>query len=365
MRFASFEAARYRACAPRLLRLRAIALALRGPPTLIERSYSPERLYNNRKMKVLYLKEADVERLVAVPEVIDVLDQAFRDQATGRAFTNPRTRLRMRGGTLHMMAAAIPGYFGYKAYTVAAGKARFQFFLFEAQTAELVAIMEADRLGQIRTGAATGLATRILSNPDAAEAAIFGTGWQAETQLLAMDAVRNLKRVWVVNRSPERRETFIAKMQDHVKARIAPAGSAEQAVRSSQIVTAITSSREPVFRGEWVHAGQHINAVGGNMLLRREIDDETLLRAHRIVVDSLDQAKNEAGEFLGVIETGRLHWEDFVELRDLAAGWKPGRTSSEDITLFKSQGLALEDVAIGKLVYERALERGMGARLEI
>jgi ornithine cyclodeaminase/alanine dehydrogenase-like protein (mu-crystallin family) len=300
-----------------------------------------------------------------VAEVIDALDQAFRDQATGRAFTNPRTRLRMPGGALHMMAAAIPGYFGYKAYTVAGGKAQFQFFLFDAQTAELMAIMEADRLGQIRTGAATGLATRILSNPDAGEAALFGAGWQAETQLLAMDAVRNLSRVWIVNRKPERREAFIARMQPRVKATLVPAGSPEQAVGSSQIVTTMTSSREPVFKGEWVHAGQHINAAGGNMLLRREIDDETLLRAHRIAIDSIEQAKEEAGEFLGVIESGRRHWEDVVELRDLAAGWKPGRTSRDDITLFKSQGLALEDVAIGKLVYERAREREMGTRLEV
>jgi len=316
-------------------------------------------------MKVLYLKEEDVERLVSVSDVIDALELAFRDQATGRAYTNPRTRLRMPGGTLHMMAAAIPGYFGYKAYTVAAGKAQFQFFLFEAQTAELVAIMEADRLGQIRTGAATGLATRILSNPGAGDAALFGAGWQAETQLLAMDAVRNLQRVWVVNRKPERREAFIARMQPRVKARLVPAGSAEEAVRSSQILTTMTSSREPVFKGEWVHAGQHINAAGGNMLLRREIDDETVLRAHRIVIDSIEQAKEEVGEFLGVIESGRRHWEDVVELRDLAAGWKPGRTSPDDITLFKSQGLALEDVAIGKLIYERAVGQGLGTRLEI
>ena len=127
----------------------------------------------------------------------------------------------------------------------------------------------------------------------------------------------------------------------------------------------MTSSREPVFKGEWVHAGQHINAAGGNMLLRREIDDETVLRAHRIVIDSIEQAKEEVGEFLGVIESGRRHWEDVVELRDLAAGWKPGRTSPDDITLFKSQGLALEDVAIGKLIYERAVGHGLGTRLEI
>src|SRR6185369_3332644 len=193
---------------------------------------------------MLYLKEEEVEQLVSVPEVIDALDTAFRDQASGRAWNNVRNRLRLPGATLHMMAGAIPGYFGYKAYTVTAGKANFLFFLFSAQTTDLLAIIEADALGQKRTGAASGLATRILSKPDATEATIFGAGWQAESQLLAIDAVRKLKRVFIVNKRPERRETFMKKMQPQVKAELVPAGSPEDAVRASQIVTTITSSRE-------------------------------------------------------------------------------------------------------------------------
>src|SRR5436190_14955597 len=146
----------------------------------------------------LYLKEQDVEQLVSVPETIDILDTAFRDQATGRAWTNPRNRLRLPGATLHMMAGAIPGYFGYKSYTVAAGNTRFFFFLYSAETTDLLAMIEADALGQIRTGAASGLATRILSRADARYATIFGAGWQAESQLLAIDAVRKLKRISIV-----------------------------------------------------------------------------------------------------------------------------------------------------------------------
>src|SRR5256712_8675453 len=144
-------------------------------------------------MKTLYLKENDVEQLVSVPEVIEALDAAFRDQAAGRAWTNSRNRFRMPGTTLHMMAASIPGYFGYKAYTVTAGKAQFFFFLYSAQTTDLLAMIEADALGQKRTGAATGLATRILSQPDVTNPTLFGPGCQAETQLLAIDAVRQLK----------------------------------------------------------------------------------------------------------------------------------------------------------------------------
>jgi alanine dehydrogenase len=316
-------------------------------------------------MKTLYLKEHDVEELVSVPEVIDALDAAFRDQAAGRAWTNPRNRLRLPGITLHMMAGAIPGYFGYKAYTVAAGKTQFFFFLYSAQTAEMLAIIEADALGQRRTGAASGLATQFLARPDATEAVLFGAGWQAETQLLAIDAVHTLKRVWIANRTPERRKTFIAKMQPRVKAELAPANSAEEAVKQSQIVITITSSREPVLKGEWLQPGVHINAAGGNLLLRREIDDDAVMRANRIVVDSIEQSKIESGEFVGVIETGRRHWEDFVELRDIVAGLKPGRTTPSDITLFKSGGIALEDVAIAKLVYERAVERGIGRKLDV
>ena len=314
---------------------------------------------------MLYIKEAEVEHLVSVPEVVDMLDSAFRDQAVGRAWTNPRNRLRLPGATLHMMAGAIPGYFGFKAYTVAAGKAKFLFFLYSAQTVDLLAMMEADALGQMRTGAASGLATRLLSRTESRQMTLFGAGWQAQSQLLAINAVRDLKRVFIVNRKSERRDAFINKMQPQVKAELVAASSPEEAVRSSDIVTTITSSREPVLKGEWLQPGVHINGAGGNLLLRREFDDEVVLRSTRLVVDSIEQAKIESGEFLGVIESGRRHWEDFIELRDIVAGLKPGRTNLSDITLFKSGGVALEDVAIAKAVYERALERKAGRELEI
>src|SRR5439155_19639011 len=131
------------------------------------------------------------------------------------------------------------------------------------------------------------------------------------------------------------------------------------------VIVTITSSREPVLKGEWLQPGAHINAAGGNLLLRPEIDDEVVMKSNRLVVDSLEQSKIESGEFLGVIESGRRHWEDFVELRDVVAGFKPGRTSPSDITLFKSGGVAIEDVAIGKVVYERAVERKAGRPLEL
>jgi ornithine cyclodeaminase/alanine dehydrogenase-like protein (mu-crystallin family) len=216
----------------------------------------------------------------------------------------------------------------------------------------------------LKDGKATGLATRLLANLDAREAVLFGAGWQAETQLLAMTAVRKLDRVSIVNRNAARREAFIAKMQPLVNAKLIAASSPERAVRDSHIVTTITNSRDPVVKGEWLQPGQHINAAGGNMLLRSELDEAAILRADRLVVDSIEQAKLEAGEFVAPIESGRRHWQDFIELRQLF-GDHPGRRDPAEITLFKSLGIALEDVAIGKLVYERALERGLGRPLSL
>ena len=313
-------------------------------------------------METLYLKEQDVAQLVTVTETIDVLEQVFRDYAAGKAINNSRNRLKMPGATLHIMPGAIPGYFGYKAYTSAMGRLQFFFFLFAGNT-DLLAMMEANALGEIRTGAATGLATRIMANPDASEAVLFGAGWQAQSQLLAMDAARSLKRVWLVNRDSKRRDAFIQKMQPQVKAKLEPAESAETAVGSSQIVTTITSTRDPVLLGRWLQPGTHINAAGGNLLLRREVDDDAVMRSNHLVVDSIEQSKLEAGEFVGVIESGRRHWDDFIEMKDVVAGFKPGRTNASDITLFKSLGLAIEDVAIGKVIYERAVKQGVGKKV--
>jgi ornithine cyclodeaminase/alanine dehydrogenase-like protein (mu-crystallin family) len=167
----------------------------------------------------------------------------------------------------------------------------------------------------------------------------------------------------VIGRNPDRRDRFIERMQPRVKAGLAASNSSKESVQSSQIITTITTSREPVFEGAWLQPGTHINAAGGNVLLRRELDDDSILRAKTLVVDSLEQAKIEAGEFLPVIQSGRRHWEDFVELRDVVAGLKPARTNPGDITIFKSLGLALEDVALGKFIYERALTQGRGRRL--
>ena len=238
------------------------------------------------------------------------------------------------------------------------------FFLFDANTCEQLSIMEADRLGQIRTGAATGIATELLARDDVRVATMFGAGWQAESQLLAMDEVRKLSHVWIVNRDPKRAERFIERMAPQVQAELKPAVSAEDAVRESRLVTTITSSREPVLFGDWIEAGTHVNAAGGNMWLRREVDSDLILGSEQLVVDSIEQARIECGEFLPVMVPGQRHWDEVKELKDIV-GQESGRVTAEERTFFKSLGLGLEDVALGAWVYERANERGMGRQVDM
>lgn len=315
-------------------------------------------------MKPLFITEDDVRDLVSVAETVDILASAFQRQVSGEAVNLTRRRLATGKVFLHILGGSVGDYFGYKAYTVGGGQARFLFHLFDGKTGELVSLMQADVLGQIRTGAATGLATRLLAREDARVATLFGAGWQAQSQLEAMNAVRKLERVWIVNRSPEKAARFIEKMQKRVDAELVRSDSPEEAVSDSQIVTTITGSREPVLFGAWMAPGSHVNAAGGNMLLRKEVDGEVVTRADLIVVDSIEQARIECGEFLGVVTTGRRHWDEIAELKDVVAR-RIVRTSDDEITFFKSQGVGLEDVAIGAVVYERALEAGRGRPLEL
>lgn len=315
-------------------------------------------------MTPLFLKDGEIAELVSVTDAIGVLRTAFRQQGSGEATSSPRHRLATGTAFLHLLAGAVPGYFGYKAYVTSRVGSGFMFFLFDSNTCEQLAIMEADRLGQIRTGAATGIATEYLAPDDVKVATIFGAGWQAESQLLAMDEVRDLSRIWIVNRNPERAERFIERMAPQVQAELMPAVSAEDAVRESRLVTTITNSREPVLFGDWVGSGTHVNAAGGNMLLRREVDAGLILRSERLVVDSIEQARIECGEFLPVLVPGRRHWDEVQELKDVVAKGR-GRETSDELTFFKSLGLGLEDVALGALVYERARERGVGRKVDL
>jgi ornithine cyclodeaminase/alanine dehydrogenase-like protein (mu-crystallin family) len=313
----------------------------------------------------LYLTEADVDALLPMAVALEAVEEAFRQMGQGKATNQPRRRVRAQGSALHVMAAALPaaGMMGLKAYTTSASGARFRFLLYDATTGELLAMMEADRLGQRRTGAASGVATKFLARPDAASIALIGTGWQAESQLEAVCAVRPPREVRVFGRDVERRRSFSERMSGVIGHEVRPVASAREAVEGAGIVITATTSGTPVFDGEWLAPGAHVNAIGSNSLIKPEIDVATARRAGLIVVDSRDHVPIECGDLLEPLERGVIRTESLRELAEVVAGAHPGRTSPEQITLFKSHGLALEDVAVGAQVYAAAKAAGRGQPL--
>jgi len=315
----------------------------------------------------LLLTEADVEHLLTMELALEAVEEAFREQAEGRAINELRRRLRVPRGTLHMMSAAVlaRGVLGFKAYTSFPSGVRFLVLLYDAEAGSLLALIEANRLGQMRTGAASGVATRYMARPDAHTLGIFGTGWQAQSQVLAICAVRPIRRVLAYSRTPERREAFCQEMAARLGIEVIPAKRPEDVVAAADILVTATTAREPVFDGRWIPEGVHINAIGGNALFRREFDDEVIRRARTIVVDSKDQARIECGEFLHAIERGRLAWEAVHELKEVVAGRLIARQHPSDITLFKSLGIALEDVAVAVRVFERARQEGFGQAIRL
>jgi alanine dehydrogenase len=274
----------------------------------------------------------------------------------------PRQRTRLPQSTLHILQGALPGegIFGYKAYTTNRAGNRFFVHLFDAASSRQLATIEADRLGMMRTGAAGGIAAKWLARPDAALVGIFGAGWQARSQLEALCKVRPIKRVKVQSRDAARRLAFCAEMADKLAIEVVPADSAEDAVRGSDIVVTITTAATPLFDGDWLASGTHINAAGSNALIRREIDETTVLRADIVCVDSRATAVRESGDLLAALEKGKLHEARLAELGEIVVGHRPRRENAEQITLFESHGMAIQDLALAVRLVAVARERGVG-----
>lgn len=315
----------------------------------------------------LLLTEKEVTELLDIKTALAAVEEVLRHHGEGAATNRPRSRIATQTSQLHVLAAgdARLGVYGLKTYTASRRGARFLVLLYDAQSGDLLAMMEADRLGQMRTGAASGVATKYLARQDAETVGIYGTGWQAESQLLAVCAVRAVRSIKAYSRRAENREAFAAKMTAMLGVEVTAVATPEAAAREQAIVITITSGREPVLRGEWLMAGAHVNAAGSNFLSKAEIDVEAVRRASLIAVDSIEQAKIEAGDLLPAIERGVITWEGVSELGRIVAGRDPGRQSDNDITLFKSNGIALEDIATALKVYQLAKERGVGREVEL
>ncbi len=314
-----------------------------------------------------FLTEDDVQQLLPMSRAIECVEASFADQHTGAATNQSRRRIFLPGFSLHYMAGALANehWAGMKVYTVAAKQARFLVLLFDAQSGDLLALVEADHLGRIRTGAASGVATRCLARPDASQVGLIGSGRQARTQLEAVAGVRSITAAKVFSRDEKRRRDFAEKMTRRLGFPVSPAESAEQAARFGDIVITATSSAEVVLKGEWLRPGTHVNAIGANSSKRREIDETVLRRAGIITVDSLEQARGEAGDLIHGLAALNQGWDEVAELQELIAGQKPGRTSGDEITVFKSCGLAIWDVAAAGVVYQAALQKKKGSSFRI
>lgn len=315
----------------------------------------------------LLLREQDVERLLDMPTTLDAVEEVLRHHGEDRAPNQPRRRVFVPGGVMHVMSGGMPGWgvMGLKAYTAVKGKVRFVVLLFSTETGELLAIVEADKLGQMRTGAASGVATKYMAREDASIAGLFGTGWQARTQLEAVCAVRKIREVRAYGRDPERRRKFCGEMEKLLGCTVRPAEAPEQVVKGADIVITITSSKDPVLEGRLLERGQHLNVAGSNRIQNREVDDEAIRRADRLVVDQIEDAKIESGDLAGPVERGITSWDRMHELGAVVCGKVPGRVRPDEITLFKSNGLAIEDVAAAWKVLERARAQGAGTEVSI
>jgi alanine dehydrogenase len=316
----------------------------------------------------LLLTEPDVRALLTMPMALEAVEESLRQQGNGELSLHPRRRLKLPdNAVLHYMAAGDPvhGFIGMKLYMSVRGAVRFLVPLFRSGTGEMAALLEADALGQIRTGAATGVATKYLANANARTAGIIGTGYQARTQLEAVAAVRRLDKVRAFGRDPERRAKFCREMSRRIGVEVEPVDSAETAVLGLDILITATSAMKIVLEGPWLSPGVHVNAIGANWAQKRELDDAAVNRADTIVVDSIEQAKMEAGDLILTFGNNASRWDAVRELGAIVAGKTPGRTAADQITLFKSNGIATWDLAVAVRVYELAVAQGVGQSIPL
>lgn len=315
-------------------------------------------------MPALYLTEDDVRDVMDIETAIDVIETAFRELAAGNAANVPRQRAQAPGVMLHTMSASAEylGLIGWKAYTTTRTGARFHVAVYDTEGA-MLALMESDHLGRLRTGAATGVATEYMARPDSSVVGIFGTGRQARTQLKAVCTVRKIERVDVYSPTAEHCEQFAEEMCAWCDTEVVAVHSPEETAAEKDILITATNSKVPVFDGASMDDGTHLNVIGSNFLAKSEVDLTTLRRIDHFVCDSVEQGRLEAGELAMAVNEGIRGWTSIHNLADVVAGRETGRATPQDNTLFKSVGLAIEDVALAAEILTRARDAGLGKPL--
>jgi alanine dehydrogenase len=316
---------------------------------------------------VLLLTEDEVRRLLTMEMALEAVEQGLRKMALDEAQNVPRARVQTDHAMLHTMSASIKtmGVMGSKVYaTHRKGGAQFLVALFDGKTGGLLALLRGDHLGQMRTGAASGVATQYMARADATEVGLFGTGKQARTQLLAVCKVRRIRHVQVYSPNEEHRRLFASEMSERCETEVVPVARPELAAENKDIIITATSSREPVLHGQWLAQGTHINAIGSNFSVKAELESSAIRRCTSIVVDSKDQARLEAGDLLQCQDDGSFRWTDVRELGQVIVGRYAARKHPQDVTLFKSLGIAIEDVAVAARVHAKAVAEGVGTLLD-
>ncbi|MFI5094172.1 MAG: ornithine cyclodeaminase family protein [Candidatus Acidiferrum sp.] len=316
----------------------------------------------------LHISESEVRAVLTMPMAIEAVEEISRKQSSGEVVVHPRRRFELPGGGFfHYMAAAdfSAGYIAMKQYTFVKGELKFLVPLYEMRTGDLAALIEADYLGQLRTGAASGVATKYLARQNSRIAAIIGTGGQARTQLEAIALVRKLESARVFGRNPAKREKFSKEMTERLGIPVRAAASSSEAVRGADILCTATTSANPVANGADLAPGVHINAIGANHAHKRELDDEAVASADVIVVDSIEQSRQEAGDLILAFRGDEICWTGVKKLSDVVAGKASGRTSDSEVTLFKSNGIASWDLAAAMKVYALTQEKKLGRELPL
>ena len=315
----------------------------------------------------ILIREEEVRELVPMAEASAAVEKAFRELGEGKAFNNPRTRIKLGGEILHVLPAAIPSMdaLGLKSYTAFRGGIRFLVLLYSAKTGDLKALIQAQRLGELRTGGVASVALQKMSREDSAQGALFGAGTMGRAMLEGMVDARRFTQIKVQDIMRDRLPAYCEEMSKRLNTDIVPAEDAADAVKAADVVVTMTTAKDPVFDGKQLRDGATVVAAGSNLLQKREIDSTVIRRAKRIVVESVDQAQLEAGDLFVPIDAGHLHWNQVHELSDVLLGYVQGRESESEINVFKSVGLGLQDMALAAKVYEAAVREGIGMEIPL
>lgn len=315
----------------------------------------------------LFLDEGCVKRLVTMEDALAAVEEVFGAQGRGGVFNVPRVRAPVKGGTLRITAAVLSyrGYYGVKVSSTAVfhSNAGRMFCLYREETGELCAVVQVFAMGALRTGAASGIATKYLANPDADVLGVLGSGRQARTQVDAVCAVRPIREIRVWSPRAASREAFCDDVKNINKINCLHVDDPEAAVRGADVLITATTATEPVVQGAWLKPGVHINAIGANFEHRRELDTATVAAATFIATDDIEQVRYESTDLSAPVAEGKLSWDQVYSLGDVVAGKIKGRNTRDDVTLFKSLGVAIEDVALAARAYEKALQLGIGMTL--